>query len=80
MRPFSEIKVGQVYANPALYTGGGKFDVEYHVVDVNESDKLIKVQPVGCKYANAIRPPFWKKHTNRMFSPSWQVADFSNLI
>ena len=70
MSPISKIKEGDIYCNP--YTGLS--GVQYIVIEVNIPEKLVLVQ--GYSPAPNCKPvynSFWKKNSNRMFSPSWKV-------
>jgi len=70
MMPISEINIGDMYRNP-LYTNG----VEFVVVDINQEEKLVQVQPISSQ-SSEVKPvgkPFWKSNRDRMFSEGWRV-------
>lgn len=59
MKPFSEIRIGDVYQNPITGT-------EWYVVDKNKEEKMIKISML-C-YDGSFSSEMWKKNTDRMFS------------
>ena len=67
MMPISEIHVGDVYRNP-MYKNG----LEFVVVDINNEEKMIEVQPVSSQ-SREVGKPFWKSNRDRMFSEGWRV-------
>ena len=70
--PFNDIHVGNVYSNPA-HRGFGKFSgLEWVVIDIDDTEKIIKVQPVT-PMINTFGKPMWKKASDRMFTESWLV-------
>lgn len=75
MMPISEIHVGDQYENPLFRPDG----VTYVVLEVNKSEKMVKVQAVD-KYAREIGKPFWKKSTDKMFSESWRVFCSKDMV
>jgi ferredoxin-fold anticodon binding domain-containing protein len=75
MKPFSEIKIWDVYSNP-MHRGFGELSgPEYVVLEKNETEKLIKVQPIRFSDGKPIGKPFWKKNTDRIFSEDWFVEN-----
>lgn len=68
MMPITEIRVGDVYANP-LYADG----IEFVVVSVNRGEKMVEVQAYRGSTLKPIGNPFWKSNRDRIFSEHWRV-------
>lgn len=74
MMPFSEINLHDVYSNPMHRDYGSLSGLEYVVVEKNESERLVKVQPVAFSTGKPFGKPMWKKSSDRMFSEAWRVS------
>jgi hypothetical protein len=69
MLPMSEIKNRDQFQNP-LFRDGIIFVVE----DINQREKMVKVQAFSIGTCRPIGSPFWKRNTDRMFSESWRFG------
>lgn len=60
MKPYKQIKIGDVYRNPVTGT-------EWYVTDKDDDEKLIKVAML-CHDGNFSHADIWKKNADRMFT------------
>ena len=73
MLPISEIKEGDLFANP-LFANSIPQGVIFRVQKVNIPEKMVLVQSYGGSGMKPIQKPFWKKNTDRMFSEGWRYV------
>lgn len=59
MKPYSRIKIGDVYKNPITFT-------EWYVIDKDDSEKLIKIAMLSFD-GNFNNTEIWKKTSDRVF-------------
>lgn len=72
MIPYNQINISDTFSNP-LYRGfGANSGIHFVVVEKNDDDKMVKVQPVDHKTLEPFGACIWKRHTDRMFSESWR--------
>ena len=74
MLPISEIKEGDMFANPLFMNSNPQGNI-YYVEQVNISEKMVRVQTYAGSTLKPLMAPFWKKNTDRMFSEAWRYAN-----
>ena len=73
MMPISEIHVGDMFANPLWVNSTSQGNV-YFVEEVNEKEKMVKVQCYAGSTMKPLMAPFWKNNTDRMFAEAWRYG------
>lgn len=71
MLPISEIKEGDLFANP-LYMNMTPQGNIYRVEKVNINEKMVLIQCYAGSTLKPLQKPFWKKNTDEMFSEQWR--------
>ena len=61
MRPISDINIGDQYQR------GFPYDLTWSVIDIDKSEKLIKLQAFNSE-AQRISRPLWKKNSDKLFN------------
>lgn len=71
MIPITEIKEGDLFANPIFVNMTPQGDI-FYVEKINIPEKMICVQCYGGSTMKPIGKSFWEKNTDRMFSEEWR--------
>jgi len=71
MIPYSEIKIGDIFSNPAYRGYGKNSGLNWLVID--KKGKLIKIQPHKFSDDSIFGNALWKKPEDRMFSEHWRI-------
>lgn len=66
MIPISEVHYGDIFKRPNHHN-------EYHVVMVNKSEKMIKLQPMDPTNIEHIMDAFWVKNTHLLICECFRV-------
>ena len=73
MIPISEIKIGDLFANP-LFVNSNPQGVIFRVEKINAAEKMVLIQSYGGQNCKPIMAPYWKKNTDRMFQEAWRYG------